>query len=574
MDDFSPAGVARQVPALKMLLEAREQLSNLQKYMDGKVNAEQQLKKLLSDPKLMAALEKRRTESSADGESDRRQGIVGRAAVSRAWRDQGGSRFLRTQMASELQTEQRGGQTTEVDEFASLLKQSFKPRSERAETEIDNAVNTLVKQALADQSLIKDDVLDTIEEMIARLDEKLSIQINEIIHAEEFQKLESAWRGLYYLTNHSETDATLKIRVMNISKQELYREAKAYPDAKWDQSPLFKKLYEAEFGQLGGQPYGALVGDYQFNHSAVDVTVMKSVSKVCAAAHCMFIAGADPTLMGMDSWTELSNPRDLSKIFETPDYAAWKSLRDSENSRYLGLCMPRVLSREPYGAKTNPVEEFAFEERTDGHAGKDYAWMNAAYAMAANINRAFKEYGWTVRIRGVQSGGEVIDLPVHTFPTDRRQRRPEVPDRDRHHRPARGGAFEVRPAAADPSQEHRQGGLHRRPVGLPAEELRRKGRDGRRQSLRTYSLHVRRVPFRPLPQGHGARLGRRELRAGAVAAQAADLDQPIRGRRPRQRQRSRQGPQAACGGQGRGVRRRGESGLLCDALLPAAAFPA
>jgi type VI secretion system protein ImpC len=324
------------------------------------------------------------------------------------------------QMASELHTEtQREGQvTTEVDEFQSLLKQSFKPRSERAETEIDNAVNTLVKQALADQSLVKDDVLETIEEMIARLDEKLTIQLNEIIHAEEFQKLESAWRGLYYLTNHSETDSTLKIRVMNISKQELYREAKAYPDAKWDQSPLFKKLYEAEFGQLGGQPYGALVGDYQFNHSAVDVTVMKSVSKVCAAAHCMFISGADPTLMGMDSWTELSNPRDLSKIFETPDYAAWKSLRESENSRYLGLCMPRVLAREPYGAKTLPVEEFAFEERTDGHAGMDYAWMNAAYAMAANINRAFKEYGWTVRIRGVQSGGEVMDLPVHTFPTD------------------------------------------------------------------------------------------------------------------------------------------------------------
>ncbi|GLQ58034.1 type VI secretion system contractile sheath large subunit [Devosia nitrariae] len=308
--------------------------------------------------------------------------------------------------------------TVEVDEFSSLLKQSFKPRTERAETEIENAISTLVGQALADTSLIRDDVLDTIEEMIARLDEKLSVQVNEIIHNEDFQKVESAWRGLHYLVNHSETDATLKIRVMNITKAELYREAKLYPDAKWDQSPLFKKLYEAEFGQLGGQPYGALVGDYHFDHSAPDVTVMKSLSKIGAAAHCMIVSGANPTLMGMDAWTELSNPRDLSKIFDTPDYAAWKSLRDSENSRYLGLCLPRVLSREPYGAKTLPVEEFAFEEETDGHAGQKYAWMNAAYAMAANINRAFKEYGWTVRIRGVQAGGEVMDLPVHTFPTD------------------------------------------------------------------------------------------------------------------------------------------------------------
>ncbi len=318
---------------------------------------------------------------------------------------------------SQLQAEPQA-KTQEADEFSALLKQTFKPRTERAETEIESAVSTLVKQALADTSLIKDDVLDTIDEMIARLDEKLTAQVNEIIHNPEFQKVESAWRGLYYLTNNSETDATLKIRVMNVTKQELFREARAYPDAKWDQSPLFKKLYESEFGQLGGQPYGALVCDYHFDHTPPDVTIMKSLSKIGAAAHCMVIAGANPSLLGMDSWTELMNPRDLSKIFDTPDYAAWKSLRESENSRYLGLAMPRVLAREVYGAKTNPVEEFAFEEETDGHKGENYAWMNAAYAMAANINRAFKEYGWTVRIRGVQSGGEVIGLPVHTFPTD------------------------------------------------------------------------------------------------------------------------------------------------------------
>ena len=309
-------------------------------------------------------------------------------------------------------------ETRDPDEFASLLKQSFKPRTERAATEVENAVSTLVQQALADTSLIRDDVLDTIEEMIARIDEKLSAQMNAILHAEEFQKIESAWRGLHYLVFNSETDSMLKIRVMNVSKNELYRNLKLYPGARWDQSPLFKKVYEAEFGQLGGEPFGCLIADYHFSHLPTDVQLLRDISKIAGSAHAPFFAGAEPTLLGMDSWTELSNPRDIGKIFDTPDYAAWKSLRDSPDAKYVGLCLPRVLSRLPYGAKTEPVEEFAFEEETDGHKGEKYAWMNAAYAMAANINRAFKEYGWCTRIRGVQSGGEVINLPTHTFPTD------------------------------------------------------------------------------------------------------------------------------------------------------------
>src|SRR5579883_797435 len=306
----------------------------------------------------------------------------------------------------------------EADEFAALLKQSFKPRTERAATEVENAVNTLVEQALADTSVIKSDVLDTIEEMIARLDKKLSAQMNEIMHAPEFQQIEGAWRGLAYLVFQSETDAMLKIRVMNISKNELYRHLRQFPNAAWDQSSLFKKIYEEEFGQLGGQPYGCLIGDYSFSHLPTDVQLLRDLSKIASAAHAPFIAGADCALMGMDSWNELMNPRDLSKLFDTPDYAAWRSLRDSDDARYVGLCLPRVLARLPYGAKSEPVAEFGFEEETDGHKGEKYTWMNAAYAMAANINRAFKEYGWCARIRGVQSGGEVDNLPVHTFPTD------------------------------------------------------------------------------------------------------------------------------------------------------------
>ena len=218
--------------------------------------------------------------------------------------------------------------------------------------------------------------------MIARLDQKLTAQMNEILHAPEFQQIESAWRGLNYLVFNSETDANLKIRVMNVSKNELYRNLRLYPDAQWDQSPLFKQVYEYEFGQLGGEPFGCLIGDYHFSHLPTDVQLLRDLSKIAGAAHAPFFAGAEPTLMGMDSWTELSNPRDLGKVFDTPEYAAWKGLRDQDDSRYVGLCMPRVLARLPYGAKSEPVEEFAFEEETDGHKGEKYGWMNAAYAMA------------------------------------------------------------------------------------------------------------------------------------------------------------------------------------------------
>src|SRR6476469_2727734 len=207
-------------------------------------------------------------------------------------------------------------ETTQADDFANVLKQSFKPRTERAETEVENAINTLVRQALSDSTVIKEDVLDTIEEMIARLDQKLTAQMNEILHAPEFQQIESAWRGLHHLVYNSETDATLKIKFINVSKMELYRNLRLYPDAKWDQSPLFKQLYEYEFGQLGGEPYGALVGDYYFSHVPTDVQLLRDMSKIAGAAHCPFFAAAHPNLLGMDKWTELSNPRDIGKVYD------------------------------------------------------------------------------------------------------------------------------------------------------------------------------------------------------------------------------------------------------------------
>ncbi len=303
-------------------------------------------------------------------------------------------------------------------EFAALLNKEFKPKSDDAKSAVEQAVLTLAQQALANTNVISSDVLMSIEAMIAELDRKLSQEINLIMHHPDFQKLESAWRGLHYLVNNTETDEMLKISVMNISKLDFGKTLKKYKGTAWDQSPLFKKIYEEEYGQFGGEPFGCLVGDYYFDHSPPDVELLGEMSKVSAAAHTPFLAAASPALMQMGSWQELANPRDLTKIFTTPEYAAWRSLRESEDSRYLGLSMPRFLARLPYGAKTSPVEDFNFEEETAGGDHSAYAWANSAYAMAVNINRSFKTYGWCSRIRGIESGGAVEGLPTHTFPTD------------------------------------------------------------------------------------------------------------------------------------------------------------
>jgi len=319
---------------------------------------------------------------------------------------------------AETQQKQTEGATLEADQFASLLQKEFKPKTDRARLEVENAVKTLAEQALRETSVISDDVMGTIKAIIAEIDAKLSEQVNLILHNERFQQLESAWRGLHYLVNHTESDEMLKIRVMNISKKDLGRTLKKYKGAAWDQSPVFKKLYEEEYGQLGGEPYGTLIGDYYFDHTPGDVELLGQMAQIAAAAHAPFITAPAPSLLGMESWQELANPRDLKKIFGAPDYAAWRSLRDSDDSKYIGMAMPRFLARLPYGAKTNPVEDFDFEEDATGGDSSKYAWANAAYAMAVNINRSFKAFGWCSQIRGVESGGTVEDLPVHTFPSD------------------------------------------------------------------------------------------------------------------------------------------------------------
>src|SRR4051794_33831170 len=212
-------------------------------------------------------------------------------------------------MATKRESEQQAvvAEARDPEAFSALLKKSFKPRNGSAAAEVENSVEALVQTALEDTSLVKEDVLDTIESMIARLDQQLTLQLNEVIHAPEFQQIESAWRGLHYVVFNSETDSTLKIRVMNVSKKELYSTLRLFPGARWDQSPLFKQIYEQEFGQLGGEPYGCLIGDYHFSHQPTDVQLLRDISKIASAAHAPFFSGADPTVLGMDAWTELSN---------------------------------------------------------------------------------------------------------------------------------------------------------------------------------------------------------------------------------------------------------------------------
>jgi len=299
-----------------------------------------------------------------------------------------------------------------------ILKRSFRPRTDEAGDAVRRAVCTLMEYAGSQQTRVSRDVVLTVEALIAEIDQKISAQVNHILHNEEFQKLESAWRGLSYLIDNAEESEHLKIRVMNVSKDELARELRRYRGAAWDQSPVFKQIYEHEYGQFGGEPFGCLIGDFEFDHSQQSVSLLTEMAKIAAAAHCPFISAASPSLMQMSNWNELANPRDIGKIFTTPEYAAWRSLRESNDSRYLVLTMPRFLSRLPYGAKTNPVEEFAFEETVRPDEVNDFAWANSAYAMGTNINRAFSEYGWCSRIRGIESGGGVEELPAYTFPSD------------------------------------------------------------------------------------------------------------------------------------------------------------
>jgi type VI secretion system protein ImpC len=306
----------------------------------------------------------------------------------------------------------------DLDEFSELLEKDFrikKDDSEKLQGLIRNLA--LAARSRSETTAISSNAIKSIKSLISGIDAMLTEQVNEIIHAPEVREMEGTWRGLWYLINNTETDTKLKIKVMNITKDELADTLEDYEGQMWDQSPIFKKVYTEEYSMFGGHPFGCLIGAYEFSNHPKDVGLLRNISGICASAHAPFIAAASPRIFRMETWQELPNPQDLKMITNSPAYASWQSLRESEDSRYIGLTMPRVLARLPYGADTVPVKGFAFEEEVAGDHHK-YVWMNAAFPMGVNINRSHKLYGWGTQIRGVESGGTVINLPVHTFPTD------------------------------------------------------------------------------------------------------------------------------------------------------------
>ena len=289
-------------------------------------------------------------------------------------------------------------------------------RDTEQKTQSRQQIATFVEEVLKGSLKRSKDVETTISSRIAEIDALLSKQLNEILHAPELQKLEASWRGLRYLVSRSETGSTLKIRVLHCTKKELLRNFENASD--FDQSVLFKKVYEEEYGTFGGEPIGALIGDFEFNRTAQDMALLEQMSHVAAAAHAPFLTAADPQLFNWDEFTEMAGPRDLSKVFDTVEYAKWKSFRDSEDARYVGIGLPHILMRLPYGPDTSPVETFHFAEDVDGKDHKKYLWGNAAYALGTRLTTAFAKYGWCAAIRGVENGGLVEGLPTHTFHTD------------------------------------------------------------------------------------------------------------------------------------------------------------
>ena len=319
-------------------------------------------------------------------------------------------------MSAQLQA-----QPASLHEGLSLLD-DIVSRSKVAKSDTEHArakdiISELVREVLEGTVVVSDNLAANIDARIAEIDHLISQQLSEVMHAAEFQKLESSWTGLHYLCKHTSTGEQLKIKVFNTTKRELVKDFKTAID--FDQSVLFKKVYEEEFGTFGGAPFATLIGDFEIGRGAEDMYFVEQMSHVAAAAHAPFVSAASPEIMGLESFTDLGKPRDLAKVFDTVEYAKWKSFRESEDSRYVALTLPRFLGRLPYNPKDGQVADgFTYVEETDGTDHSRYLWVNASYAFAARLTAAFEAYGWCAAIRGVEGGGLVEDLPTHTFKTD------------------------------------------------------------------------------------------------------------------------------------------------------------
>jgi type VI secretion system protein ImpC len=306
--------------------------------------------------------------------------------------------------------------TTETGLLDQIVEQGRFGRDVQTRERGKSLIKEFVSQVLDGSMTVSKDTEAMINARIAQIDHLVSIQLNEILHHAAFQKLEGSWRGLKYLLDQSETGEMLKIKVLNCSKRELLRDLQRAPE--FDQSALFKKVYEEEFGVFGGAPFGALIGDYEFGRGPEDLELLEKISNVAAAAHAPFLSAAGPEMFNLDSFTSLDAPRDMAKIFDTTEYAKWKSFRQSEDSRYVGLTLPHTLMRLPYGKDGVQVDGFHYEEAVDGTDHSKYLWGNAAYALGARLTASFAQYRWCAAIRGVEGGGLVQGMPTHNFRTD------------------------------------------------------------------------------------------------------------------------------------------------------------
>lgn len=313
---------------------------------------------------------------------------------------------------------QSAASTITAEQEASLIDQMITATPTVETDKAKDWVRALVEANKRGGLVYKKSVIQTLKNAVANLDAAISKQLGEVMRAPEFQKLEGSWRGLHHLVMNSKTGETMQIRMFNVTKKELFKDLDNA--AEFDQSELFKKIYENEFGMPGGKPYGALVGDYEFTNHPDDIALLQKVSGVAAAAHAPFISAAGHQMFGLKSYEDLNKPRDLATWFQSPDYVKWRAFRDTEDARYVTLVMPRVLARLPYGASTKPIEEFGFEEVPAGKSvpHDHYCWMNAAYVFATNLTRAFSESGWCTAIRGAENGGLVQGLPVHLVTDD------------------------------------------------------------------------------------------------------------------------------------------------------------
>lgn len=307
--------------------------------------------------------------------------------------------------------------TTELGLLDDIVAKSKVAKTTTEHNRAKDIIGELVKEVLQGTVVVSDNLSATLDARVAELDELISAQLSEVMHGAEFQKLEASWRGLHYLCKHTSTGEQIKIKVFNTTKKELVRDFKTAID--FDQSALFKKVYEEEFGTFGGAPFGALIGDFDIGRQAEDMYFAEQMAHVAAAAHAPFISAASPELFGLETFTDMGRPRDLAKVFDTVEYAKWKSFRETEDSRYVGLTLPRFLGRLPFNPRDGiTTEGFNFVEDVNGTDHSKYLWINTAYAFGARLTAAFETYGWCAAIRGVEGGGLVEDLPTHTFRTD------------------------------------------------------------------------------------------------------------------------------------------------------------